>query len=501
MKKGNIKMPKRINYSKKLQEIYFNKNKYDLSETIKRDIKSNFSSRYVKNNILYIETIDEVVYEFKQNELSNIFSKKEIDNEKIIESLLINPIQISQNVITLFNGIPIKKINEILINFLKNSAINKKEKGIVYLENKIEEVVLVIDYHNLYLEDILNYDLSSIDKNDFLVLEKDKIKVKSKNMKDIKDIEILKKQLIYLDSYSYDLSFFKNDIYKNLQDYNLTSNDVIVLYTNDYIYNVLDYNIVSIKNNYNIPMPTKTNNSKKNIDLENLNIDFDIDKSLICSNSVKQVYGNYIKAIEYIEKLGLSIRVLTKFITNKNFKELFRFIISDIVYYGSYVYENYTNNTSIILTNRFVYILRENIIIDIKTISCEDIEECSLDFKPVIKKVNKKNTILDLDIKDKIRNYITYETISSLKIVKHAHKRFNERISKNDDFEIKEDIFKNDIYKYGEVMLGTYYLNSKLIRGKKFVYVITNEEIISIWKINDFIDSIGLRYFDKIKNS
>lgn len=501
--KNTLQTLKKINYSQKIKEIYCDKNKYDLYDMIKKDISNKSNTRYKKNNFTYIETPNKIVYKFNKNELINIFSNTPINDEEIVESLLINQIKISPKVLKLFGNIPIKKINEIIVNYLKKAEVTKKEDEFIYLENKIEEVVLIFDYHNLYLENILNYDLSHIEVNHYLVLEKDKIKIIKKDMKEVDKISKLKLQLIYLDSYNYDINRFKKDILKNLKDYTINNNQgtLLTLYTEKYIYTVLDYNIISIRNKNNIPIPTKTNSKAKSVNLGLINFDFELNETFVCNNNIKKVYGNYIKAKDYLEKLGISIRVLTKFITEKNFQELFQFIISDLVYYGTYVYEDYLNNNSIILSNRFMYILKENVIIDIKTPLGEEIKECSLLFKPMIKSSIKKNNILNLDIKDNIRDFITYDSILSLKIAKHAKKRFNERVSKNDAFEIKEDIFKNDIYKYGEVMLGTYYYNSKLIKGKKFVYVITNNEIISIWKINDFIDSLGDRYFKKIKSS
>lgn len=497
-----IKLPKRIEYSKKIKELYYDKNKYDLYEMIKKDIFSNFKKQYKYKEYFYIETNNNIIYKFLNNKLINIFSKKQINNNDIIKKLLKENIFISNEVSNKFDNIPIKKINEIIKKFLKKGKVNKKNNEFVYVENKLEEVILVFDYYNLYLENIIKYDFKKIDSNFYLSLEKDKIIIIKKDMKDFKKIEKIKNQLIYLDSYNYDIDFYKNDIINNIQDYNKLNNldNVVNVYTNKYIYTISNYNITSIKDKNNLPMPTKITNNNIDKDLSFLHNELKINKEYLCNISIKNFYGNYIKAKEYIEKTGLSIRVLTKFITKNNFEELYKYLISDIIYFGTILYDDYINSNLVILTNRFYYLIKDNVIIDIKNINKKNIEECSIPFIPIIQNNIMKNTILNLDIKDKIRDFITYESILSLKIGNHAQQRFNERISKNDIFQNKEDVLKNDIYKYGEVMLGTYYLNSKLIKGKKFVYVLTNNEIVSIWKINDFIQNLSDRYFKQIKS-
>ena len=47
--------------------------------------------------------------------------------------------------------------------------------------------------------------------------------------------------------------------------------------------------------------------------------------------------------------------------------------------------------------------------------------------------------------------------------------------------------------------MGTYYNNTKLIKGLKNVYIIDNYNIISVWRINPVIEDIGERYLNLIE--
>lgn len=504
--KKNFYLPKNLEYSKKIKEIFYNKNKYDILEMIKKDISNNFKKQYNYKGYNYIETLDFTIYKFNDKILENIYSKKPLSNKDIFDNLINNNITISSNILNKFENIPLSKINEIISIFLKSGSIRKRTNELIYIENKLEEVILVFDYFNMYLENILEYNLKEIGSDSKLSLEKDKIVIKrNENMKELKEKNLLE-QLLYLDSYNYNINTYKNDIIKNFAKFSIINNNenTFNIYTKKYIYTINNYNIISIKNNKGLPMPTNINkhkNKNKNNNLSNIEIDFPLCNSHYCNLNVKDFYGNFIKAQEYIEQFGISIRVLTKFITENNFFELYKFITSDIIYYGNILYDDYMEGTLIILTNRFYYIIKDNTIINILNTNGKEIKECSLLFKPITTNRNiKKTTILSLDIKDKIRDFITIQTINNLKISSHAKDRFKERVSKNDLFESKEDMLKNDIYKYGEVMLGTYFLNTKLIKGQKFVYVLNNNEIISIWKINEFIENLNNRYFKKVEN-
>ena len=47
--------------------------------------------------------------------------------------------------------------------------------------------------------------------------------------------------------------------------------------------------------------------------------------------------------------------------------------------------------------------------------------------------------------------------------------------------------------------MGTYFKDTKLVKGLKNVYIIDNNYIISVWRINPVIEKIGERYQNLIE--
>lgn len=493
------KFYKNMTISNKVRYIYKQKNKQELKNMFLADILKNFKREYVISEYVYIETTTKNTYKFKDLELVNILKIKPVSNDNILLCLRKNNILIYDYIVKKFQGFHRTKIEEIVKLFLDGGCILKRNREFVYVSNRLSEFVLVFDFHNNSLENILNKNLIEVGDN-FLVIENDKIKSIDEEVSI--DTNVLKKQFKYLDSYTYDINLYKDDIVNNFIDYKVLDikKNSILINTKNYKYLVNDYNISSIKDRKNIPLPTNCNRS---IDKTNDSIDFDeitFEEMYKTNILVKDFYSDYIKAIEYVNKLGLSIRVITKFILDSNLYELYSFLISDIIYYGNVIYDNYMNGEMIVKTNRFYYLIKENIITNIKNLYKEDIEECSLEFRTFKKYNIEKKDILDLDIKDKIRDYISFKKINSLKVSEHAAERFSERISKKNLIIDREQDIKNDIYKNGEVMLGTYYTDTKLVKGQKNVYVLNDIEIISVWKINYFMENLLDRYFKQVNS-
>lgn len=494
---------KNISLSNKVKCLCTNKNSFELIESIVEDIKSEGTRCYKRNEYYYYETKNNT-YKFKDNVLINMFKKKPISNEEIVKSLKEEDIIIMDYIVDMFVGIKKDKILEVVKLYIDSCSISKRTLEEIYISNKLSEVILVFDYYNNSLEKILNNQFQEIKHP--LMISNDKIVISYEH--DIEPKKILTKEdicnrLSYFDSYVYDVDKCKNDILNNYVSYKVIdkSRNAISIYTTRYIYSVIDYNVVGVRGEDGLPIPTNSikryNNSPLNV--EAFKGELDLNYDYITNVTTKSFYNSYLKAMTYINRLGLSIRVIIKFILDTNLLELYKFITSDIFYYGVVKYDNYLNNEMIIVTNRFCYIIKNSVIINIKTIQYEEIDECSIEFKTFRRGVIKKEKIVDLDIKDTVRNYITKDHIDGLRINKHAKKRFQERISKKNSLEDQEYKIKRDIYKHGKVMLGTYYLNTKLIKGLKNVYVLSNNEIVSIWRCNDVIENINNRYYKQVE--
>lgn len=482
----------KINFSAKMEFLYSN-----YKDEIKDDLTRNVTKQYKKKQFLYLET-KESIYKFMNSTLLNIISKKEYTNDEVLSKLKNNYLIISKNILNKFHCVSEKKLREVITTFVKKCVIVKIDSEHVFLKNNLNEPILSIDYHNNYVE---NMYLSSNKKDsNFFSIKKDKIII-AQSISKSPSIENFINQFCYLDSCVYNIKKYYKDITENYKEIT-KEGEKIYVYTSNYIYTIEHYNVVNIAEPNGIVL-TKASYIKflkENID--NVFYNFKPISEYITLKTIKDFYGSLIKAYEYISKLGISIRVITKFTTeNNNFKELFDFIISDIVNYGVIQYDNFMTGDMIISTNRFFYLIKEGVVLNILNRNKEEILQCTLPFKPVMDNCNKKDSILDLDINDTLRDYVPIKDILSLIPGKHVIERFTQRIARNNDvFSWGEDI-KRDIYKFGTVMLGTYYKDTKLIRGHKYVYVISDKKIISIWQPNEFIDELNKRYFETINNS
>lgn len=493
----NFNWIRHINISAKIKLIYPNKNKNEIIKNILNDLNNNFKNKYKKNNCIFLETTSKKIYKINNNILENVLNNIPYSNDEIIFNINTKDIIIPNYIYNKFININNNKLKEIINIFIKNCNLIKRNKEFVYLNNKLFDVILVIDYNNNFLEDIYDENLNTIENNS-LIINNDKIIKKNQSVDNFDRKNIFLKQINLLKSYTYNEKNFIKDIKNNLIELNIIENleNAFQLTTTNNKYIISNYNITNIMTCDDIPLITnkKVLNKEKNINLDNL-FDMEINPNFLTNYSIEKLYNNYIKAKEYLNSLGLSIKVITKFILDNNLKELFQFLIDDMIFYGQILYDDYINNIMIIKTSRFYYYIKNNIILDLRLANKKSIENCEISFKTL--KENIKNQILDLDIKDKVRNYICYEDIQNLKLNKHIIERYKQRISKKDIY-VKEKDIKNDIYKNGEVFIGTYYLNTTLIKGQKYIYVLNNEELISIWKINDFINDLNYNYLKKL---
>lgn len=487
----NLELLDEMILSDKIKFIYKNQNLQDLKENLKRDIIKNFKKQYSSKNRIQIITKQQKTYIFDGMVLEDVINKKSLSNEEIVKNLIKKRIRIYPTIINKFYEIGENKILEIIEKFVNGCYIIYRNATNVIVKNNLFDLLLKFDYHNNILIDIITNKYEEIEDNQIsIALDKFIINKDNKNNNNFLE------KIEFLNSYLYDINEFKDDIINNFISYKNLTNNSILVNSKNYIYTIKDYNIISIKNNKEI-LPTKFIEKKTNKDiLSKLNIS--MNKEYYCDISIEQYYGNYMKANEYCEKMGISIKVLIKFRLDNNANELFRFLTKDICLYGQVIYDNYLENFIVVSTNRFIYVIKEGVLLNIYSIEGEEIEECSYNFPNLQKAIIRKNDILDLDINDKVRNYISYKDILNLNICDHVRIRYEERISKTKQLDDELQCLKNDIYKNGKVILGTYYLSTKLVQTKKYVYVINKNEIISIWKINKFINEIHDRYFNEV---
>lgn len=481
--------PNNIIFSTKIENLY-----HDKKQNIKKDLVSNYVRSYTQKKYSYIET-ENHIYKFMNKSLLNIMHKKNIPDEEILKALLLGNWLISPSFLKKFKDISEIKIRNVLLDFFKDCIICEKKQDSIYLKNNLHDATIIYDYHNNYLDNIFVNEKNKNHDIEYFGFNKDKITLLNVIPASKTQNKDVLKQLNYLDSYKYDISLYKDDFTNKKINKIVPTDNGFILYTKNNEYIIENYNITKI---LNAPLNKNLKINEPNFDkinLESLFVQCTIQPEFIISEKLTKIYGGLETTKDCISKIGLSIRVITKFITNNNFRELFDFLIDDIVYYGTVKYDNYMSGEMIIYTNRFIYYLKEGVILNILNPDTSEIDECSLLFKPIRNNSSLKKSILDLDINDKIRSYITYEDIKALQPSQHVIDRFEERILKNRDFLTWGEDIKNDIYKFGTVMLGTYYTTTKLIRGKKYVYVISDRSIISIWKPNEFIDELNKKYF------
>lgn len=484
-----------------VQFLYPKLSKEELEKQLKEKINQDYDfytetkkgnqkliSVYTKKNIYQIKN-QTIINQFDRlkAQIKNYNLKNEIKNKRYI----IHPLVIEK-----FKNKNIEKIQEVLYRFIEGGEIRAVKENRVELAHKQQEVVLIIDFHNDVIKDIIHYRRNQIENNTILIEgEKMKIDTSSEEEKIRKDVLI--NQLNLLDSNIVNVKEAIRDISEGLIDIEVDEEkEILYVKTQNCLYTIKNYNIVNInpKQEFKIneaipielvdftPLSTKQNSE------------------YIIEAPIVKIYRNMDTARKYMYKLGLSIKVITKFLTDDNIRELYNFLIEDIINFGYILYDNYMDNCKIIKTKRFYYLVKNDVIINIKTPKQENIPECSIHFQRVYTRDKlEKINILDLEVGDRVRDYITFDAIKNLRIKEHAKERYKERISKKEDPSFIELLIKQDIYKYGTVYMGTYYDNTKLIKGLKNVYIIDNYNIISVWRINPSIENIGERYLNLIE--
>lgn len=459
---------------------------------------------YAKNNKENQKTVEVYTKKNASGICSKATSQERLEQyqEQLILIELTKQIQlhhcsISSTVVDKFKNKNLEKIKEVINRFITEGKVKEVNNNIVYFEHNLQDVLLVIDYLNYIISDIVTYkEKKSIEENSVLI-RNDKLKLLDKRETTQIKNEVLLNQLDLICSDIVNEKEAREDIKNNFVSANMDEEKkLLIVNTKNCQYILYHYNIIDVKPKRNFSMSPA----------EPLEVDdfLEIDKNesnsqYITKKSIEDFYDG--KARKYLYRLGLSIKVITKFNTEgNNINELYDFLMEDIIRYGYVLYDNYMENCMIVKTRRFYYLIKNNVVINIRDVNQKPIKECSILFKRVyVKEQLEKTEILDLDVGDKIRDYITYEAINNLQMKKHAFERYKERISKKGDASLIEISVKQDIYKNGVVHMGTYYNNTKLVKGLKNIYIIDNANIISVWRINPVIENIGERYQNLIE--
>ncbi|QUH22117.1 hypothetical protein [Alkaliphilus sp. B6464] len=446
----------------------------------------------------------------KSNKDSELYTSKDKFKNAITEKELIFSIRhkkytISQDVINKFRNKNIRKIYEVIDIFLKSGNIQLLEDEKAIITMKLYDIKFLINYRKRTINGIIQDKGIDIKDNSITFKKGKAIILEDNEIKEDKIIfrkDVFLEQLYLLEGVNIDKNKVIEDIRCNLKEIELFNRgeEIISIETTKCKYEIINYNIKNTilkMENFDIyeKLEGITQSKKDNkVDIANI-----MQQEYLTNLKVLDLYGGIETAKNYIKKVGLSIKVITKFITEENLSELFRFLVDDVVYHGIVLYDNYIDNCMIIKTKRFYYLLKNNVIINIKTTNQEEIEDCSISFKKVQDRfVTEKRCILDLELRDRVRDIISQFTINGLKMRNHAKARYKERISKDADISMIELDIKKDIYKNGVVCMGTYYQNTKLIKGHKYIYIIDNNYIISVWRINPTVIYVEKRYNDMI---
>lgn len=494
------KMLQNIRVGEYVQFLYPELSKEELEEKLKKQIKQDydFHTEIKKGNqkLINIYTTRNI-YQIKNQTIINQFDrlKTEIKNYNLKNEIKNKQYIIHPRVIEKFKNKNLNKIEEVLYKFIQEGEVRTVKENQVEVVHKQQDVALIIDFHNDVIKDIITYRRHPIGSNSIIV-EGEKMKVDTKGDEESVRREVFLNQLNLLDSNIINVKEAIKDIEENLINIEVDEGkEILYVKTRNCLYVVKNYNIIDIQ-----PNPGFTLSKPVPLELG----DFTLltankqNSEYIMKIPVVKFYGDIGKTKKYMYQLGLSIRVITKFVTDNNIRELYNFLIEDIIN-GYLLYDNYMDNCKIIKTRRFFYLIKNDVIINIKTPQQENIPECSIRFQRVfVKNKTEKINILDLEVGDRVRDYVTFEAINNLRMKEHAKKRYKERISTKEDPSRIEFIIKQDIYRYGTVYMGTYYNNTKLIKGLKNIYIIDNHNIISVWRINPSIEYIGERYMNLI---
>lgn len=423
--------------------------------------------------------------------IKEVLTGKNIDAIKLIRT---KQFTIKDSVFMKFRNYNRKKIIELMEFILKNGDIHFLKGEKADLGVKTHDFKIRVNFKKRIIENLLDNKEGEV-KEKSIVFEKGvpKIEPYIEKKEERFNMSQFLKQIDLLQSSSVNVDKLKKAITEgefNLKYTNL-QHQIFVLASKDLSFKVASYNVESCITNDRsfLEGPDKSIKplTQKEID--------ELDESYLSSISVIDMYGSYKKAKQYLDRLGLSVKTSSKFILENNENELHLFLISDIVQFGKVLYDNYMKNELIIRTNRFTYLIKNNVIINIKTVNMEEISICEYEFKRILNPVKmEKTSLLSLETGDLVKDYISRRYISKLEMAEHAVERYRERISRYEDLALAELEMKNDIYKNGEVIFGTYFKNTKLIKGFQNAYVVDNWRIISVWEYSEGINDIKEKY-------
>ena len=284
------------------------------------------------------------IYQVKNQTIINQFDrlKAQIKSYNLEDEIKSKRYIIHPQVIDKFKNKNLMKIKEVLYRFIEEGEIRSIKENGVELIHKRQEVTLIIDFHNDIIRDIITYRRNPIDNNS-IIIEGEKMKVDTK--KEEKRIRYFINQLNLLDSNIINAKEAINDIKENLINIDVEEKERLCVETKNCLYVIENYNIVNIypKQGFIIGKP------------EPIELD---DFTLFTTNNqnneylmripVVELYNDIDTARKYMYLLGLSIKVIIKFITDDNIRELYNFLIEDIVNFGYVLYDNYMDNCKIL---------------------------------------------------------------------------------------------------------------------------------------------------------
>lgn len=417
----------------------------------------------------------------------------------VVKTIRTRQFTIKQNVINKFQNRNTRKIIEFLDFYLKKGSIKVLNKETAEVNLKIYDFIIKLNYRTRIIEFIGENGERPLEDNS-IVFVKGAPKILNPRENDptykFEKLQFIK-QSHFLKSHLID----ENKIISKLEKGNFElkyanpKKGSFIVKMQDASFKVSNYNIVNFVSSKNIHFENN-NPEYKVVDLSSLGY---LDEDYFANVKVIDIYKDEEKALGYFEKFGLSVKTITRFVLENNESELFDFLISDIIQFGIILYDNYMKNEMIVKTKRFVYFIKNSIIINIKSLDLNEFEFCSMEFKKVYKAAYpQKVDILDLTHDDPIKDFISRKSIDSLKMADHAKERYIERVNKDSDFSMVEMDIKNDLYKNGTATFGTYYKNTKLIKGLKHVYVVDNKRIISVWEQSKTLNEIKDQYLSAI---
>lgn len=414
----------------------------------------------------------------------------------VVKSIRTRQFTIKQNVINKFQNRNKKKIIEFIDLYLKKGSIKVLNNETAEVDLKVYDFIIKLNFKTRIIDFIGTSSDTFIEDNS-IIFNKGIPKLTNPREEQFYKFEAgqFEKQKHLLRSYIVDETKIIPKIEKGnfeLKYINPKKGSYVVK-MQDASFKVTNYNIV----NY---VSTKyLNYNEKSMPEINIKSLEHLEEEYFTYVKVIDIYKDEEKALGYFDKFGLSVKTITKFVLENNESELFDFLISDIIKFGVILYDNYMKNEMIIQTKRYVYMIKNSIIVNIKSLNLEEIEFCSIEFKKVYKAAYpQKIDILDLTNEDQLKDFVSRRSIDMLKMADHAKNRYIERVDRDCDFSMVELEIKNDLYKNGVITFGTYYKNTKLVKGYRYIYVVDNKRIISVWEQSQTLNEIKTHYLTTI---